>query len=265
MAFSFNPGQSTQAGVPIQSPPPTSAPAPGSSAPGTIGAPQQINNQAPVKTAGGPSVPDSPFLFISQRGRGQDLSIGAYIQIVLIVLAILSVLASVILFTYSMYLTNSIESKKAELIVMDASFKEYPLDEMKKISDRFATLSDILREYVSVRSPLKVLEDVVENQVVVSGFILGKNIEGKFVMDFTIVTSNYKVLIQQLDALNLSQYTKVVPQAKVGGITDNQQTIKVAITAPVFVQGLLSEEVEAQLLLTVSSTSRQSISSSTTP
>jgi hypothetical protein len=224
MAFSFNPGQSTATGIPTQ----------GGIAGGV---------QAPATTESAPSVPDSPFLFM--RNRDQEMTVNAYLQILLMVVSALFVLASVILFAYSKYLTSSIESKKAELIAKDATFKEYPLEDMKRLSKRFTVLGLLMKDYVSARSPLRFLEDVVEKQVVFNNFVFSKNLNSSgYTMSFKILTNNYRALIQQLDALNLTQYSKVVPQPKIGNLTDiNSSSLTIQISAPVFVQGILSEDI----------------------
>lgn len=225
MPFSFNP--EPQAPVPGQG---------FTSASGVGAAPQATSSVA------APSVPDSPFLFMRQRDK--EMSINSYLQIILIIVAALSVVASVILFTYSMYLTASISSKKTELLARDATFKEYPIEDMKRLSHRFSVLGKILKEYLSVRSPLKLLEDAVENQAVFDNFNLAKNVNNPgYSMTFLVITNNYRVLLQQLDALNLSQYSKIVPQKKVGTVTDSVSSIKIQVSAPVFASGVLSDEI----------------------
>jgi hypothetical protein len=227
MSFSFNQGQSEQSGSFAQGAVPS---APVAAVPGAV-------------PGASPSIPDSPFLFIQQRE--QTVSIGAYIQIILLVITILSVVVSVAIFGYSMYLASNIDAKKAEIAQRDASFKEYPFEDMKRLSNRFAALDKILKEYVSARSPLKLLEDVVEKQVYFDNFALGRNTGGSgFTMNFVVITTNYRALIQQLEALNLSQYSKVLPQPKVGELADNNNNLlRVQISAPVFVQGVLSDDV----------------------
>ena len=172
MSFSFNPGQTAEAGTPMSG---------GVSVPGAT----EAQNTALA-------VPDSPFLFMQQRG--QEMSTGAYIQIVLIMLSILSVAVSIVLFAYSMYLTTSIDNKKETLLTKDAPFKDYPLEDMKRLSLRFNVLGGILQNYVSVRTPLKMLEDVVEKQVVFEKFSVTKSTafgQGEaYVMNFSLVTSN---------------------------------------------------------------------------
>jgi hypothetical protein len=226
MPFSFNPE--------------SQAPAPGQGFTSASGVSTSASQAAAASAA--PSVPDSPFLFMRQRG--QEMSINSYLQIILIIVAILSVVASIILFSYSMYLTASISSKKDELVARDATFKEYPIDDMKRTSKRFSVLGQILKDYLSVRSPLKLLEDVVENQAVFDNFNLTRNSENSgYSMAFSVITNNYRVLLQQLDALNLSQYSKIVPQKKLGTVADSVTSIKIQVTAPVFASGLLSDDV----------------------
>lgn len=223
MAFSFN-NQGQEAGTPQSQAAPVSG--------------QQPAQQASKGAT--PSVPDSPFLFIQYRG--QEMPVNAYLQMVLLLLAALSVLASIVLFAYSSYLTSSIESKKQELAASDTTFSEYPIEEMKRFSLRKNNLQKILTDYVSVASPLKFLEAVVEKQVVFNDFTLAKKDSG-YVAEFTAVTSNYRFLIQQLEALNLSEYKRIAPTPKPGKPLDSAALVKVRVTTPVFAQGVLSESI----------------------
>ena len=183
MAFSFTPGQIAPQGSQTPS-------APGSVAPGSAIAPVA----APVS--------DSPFLFI--RERGQPISVMACIQIVLIVVSILSVVICATLYSYNVYLTSAVSQKRSELDQKDASFPDYPYDEMRRLSKRAATLDKLLQDYISPRSPLKFLENVVENQVYFDEFLLSKGRTGDFTASFAVLGSNYRTLIQQLAALKLT-------------------------------------------------------------
>lgn len=224
MAFSFNPTQTAQAGTSFSANVPQ----------GTVQAPG-----GPVKDAPA-SIPDSPFLFL--RNRDQDMTINAYLQLLLLLGAALSVLFSIVLFTYGQYLSMSIDQKKAELASKEGTFKAYPFDDMLALSNRIAALEKNLKSYVSSRSPLKYLESVVENQVVFDNFSFN-NDKKSTRMDFTIVTNNQRALIQQLAALDLTQYSKRVPSPKADKITDAGTVFKAQISAPVYVQGVLSEEI----------------------
>lgn len=225
MAFSFSPGQiSPQASQVIT--------APGTVAPGTPGVP----------ATGSPSV--SPFLFIKDRSEGRPLSIMACVQIVLMVVAILSVIITGVLYAYTIYLKNRIESSQQELISLDAKLPDYPYDKMTRLSKRVSVLDKLLQEYISPRSPLKFLENVVENNVVFGDFKLNKDkTSGAYTVSFTALTSNYVALVQQLQALNLTEYSKVAPSPKVGGITETPKEVRIGITTPVFVQGKLPDDV----------------------
>lgn len=194
--------------------------------------------QAPGSPAASslPSIPDSPFLFL--RNRDKEMTPVSYLQILLIVVAVLSVVASITLFAYSQYLSASIKTKKEEILAKDALVKDYPIAEMQRLSKRFTSLDKIMKEYISVRSPLKMLESVVERQAVFDNFSFSKEkSEVGYLMSFDVLTNNYRVLSQQLDALYLKSYSKIVPQPKIGTPLDNISSIKIRVTAPVFAQG----------------------------
>lgn len=226
MAFSFSPGQIAPQGS-------QAAVAPGTVAPG--GAVGQVT--------GTPS--DSPILFIKERTEGRPVSIMACVQIVLIVATILSIIICGTLYAYSIYLQSQIASKKSDLVSQDASLPDYNYADMLRLSKRAAVLDKLLQNYISGRSPLKFLENVVENQVYFSNFKLGREKGGAYNVTFTANTTNYKTLIQQLDALNLTNYSKVAPSPKLAGLSDGNAgaVIKITVTTPVFVQGKLPDDV----------------------
>lgn len=253
MSFSFNPGQQAPTGEPMSGG--------GLTPPVPQGEP-----------SGAIAVPDSPFLFMQQRG--QDMTVGAYVQIILVMVSILAIAVSVTLFAYSTYLTMSIESKKEEMLAKDSTFKEYPIEEMKKLSVRFAALGLILKDYVSVISPLNLLEDVVEKQAVFDKFSLEKDkLNGQHIIAFTVVTNNYKTLIQQLEALHLNQYSKIVPQTKFSNLSYTNSSIKVEVRAPILAQGQLSKNVvfvtssstPVKEIISAGSSSKQTLTATTTP
>lgn len=222
MAFSFTPGQIAPQGNQA-----TAAPSTG--VPGAALAP----------VSGPPST--SPFLIL--RERGQPLSIMACVQIVLFALAVVSVIVSVVLYSYSIYLSSSVEQKKKEIGTKESTFKNYPFEEMRQLTNRFQTIDMLLKAYISPRAPLKLLENVVENEAYFNDFSLNHPPSG-YVVDFTVITNNYETLIQQLEALNLKQYTKVAPKPKPNNLQDSTAYIKVKISTPILVQGMLADKID---------------------
>lgn len=195
--------------------------------------------------ADAPSVGNTPFLFFDQRA--QEKSTLAYVQIVAGVLFILSIIASITLFGYSLYLKKSIEDKRLVIENSESDFKEYPYDEMRNSYKQLVTMDVLLKEYASARTPLLLLEKVVENEVLISNFNLTRDKSGKYNMQLTAVTTNYKVLVQQLEALKLASFAKVAPTQTVGRIEESKQNkngqIKVQILVPLNIQGVLADTV----------------------
>lgn len=203
----------------------------------------QQQSSPEISLGDNPTVPDTPFLFLQQRGSG-SISVNAYIQMLLILISILAVVASTILFAYGMYLSSSIESKKEMLAAEEGTFVSYSFEEMKKTSDRIKILDQLLKEYVSIRSPLKLLEDVVENEAYFDNFSLTREKKGGYIASFNVITTNYQSLIQQMEALKLAQYLKMVPQPKADKLLrDEKQNLVIKITTPVMVQGVLPDEI----------------------
>jgi hypothetical protein len=230
MAFSFTPGQIAPQGSATMQPPAGGAPG---AAPG-----------AGISLGSAPVESTSPFLFIRDKAAGKPISVLACAQIILVVVAILSVIVCATLYGYSLYLTQKIEKNKEILLAADSSVPDYPYEKMLKLSKRMATLDKVLQRYVSPRAPLKFLENVVENQVYFDKFLLSRdNRSSDFIVSFMAVSTNYKVLIQQLQALNLNEYKKVIQNPKLSGLSDKSSTVKINVSAPVFVQGKLPEEI----------------------
>jgi hypothetical protein len=228
MPFSFNPT--------VQ----TGSQGEGAQTPSTSLAPQ-VSPDISLNDA--PTAPETPFLFLAQRGTG-NITMNAYLQMLLLLTTVLSVVAAITLFVYGMYLTSSIESKKELLALEEGTFKSYPFDEMKRLSSRVESVNQLLKDYVSIRSPLKLLEDVVENGVYFDNFSLSREKKGGYVASFTVITTDYQSLIQQLEALKLTQYTKIAPLPKADKlIEDKKQNLTVRVITPVMIQGVLPDEV----------------------
>jgi hypothetical protein len=251
MAFSFNPTQQPQGAV--------------TQPEGQVGFSAAAGSG--IQPAGTPTIasfPDSPFLFLHDRDK--PMSIPAYIQIGLMILTVLSIIVSGTIFAYSLYLGQVINAKKADLSLKEKSIKTYPFEDMKRISLRYATLGELVKNYVSARSPLKFLEHVVENQVEVKEFTTGFNQKiGRHVMSFTVTTGNYKALIQQLEALNLTEYNKVAPSPKAGDLKDDVNSLEIKISTPLYADGKNVDQIDFTPPAVEKKAESQSIVSSSTP
>lgn len=259
MAFTFNQGQSEQGAVP----PTPQAP--------VITSVENSQSSIPVPTLGAvPSVPDSPFLYIQQRGGGQEVSPNAYIQLVLTLVAVISVIMSLTMFVYGYYLSWNIDKHKKELASRDAEFKVYPYDEMKRYSLRVKNLDFLMKEYLPVESPLLIMEKVIERNAVLDEFSLKQdNIDGKYLANFTVSTNNYRSLIQQLASFNLKEYGKYAPNPKANGLIQDDTSVKVKILTPIMgMQGLLKNQINLEESLSIANniqTASSSANGTTTP
>jgi hypothetical protein len=228
MPFSFNPTSGAQNQQGAQQ----GGPAFGS---------QPNSNSADVTTSDAPQAPMSPFLFMAQRG--QDKTTMAYVQIIAGTVFFVSVIATIVSFGYMKYLETVLESKRAEIQDKETTLKEYPYALMREEFAKLKLLESLLKEYAAARTPLLLLEKVVENEVTFSNFILSREVSGKYTVQLTALTNNYKAVVQQLDALRLTQFTKVVSGQKVDKIDENSQSkigkIKFEVSAPVAIQGIL--------------------------
>jgi hypothetical protein len=159
---------------------------------------------------------------------------------------------------YYFYIRSSVASKKLLIDNQEATFKEYPYEDMKKVYDRMMALNILLKDYVTVRSSFRFLESIVENQVLFTQFALNKDdLTGVYTLQLLASTNDYKTLVQQLGAFNLAEYAKIVPSPRVDKITEQKEskegTIKVQMTAPVNIAGILPEEVIGDSIVDASS------------
>ena len=225
MAFSFNPGQIAPPNGQASASPPLSGI-------GIPGAPSPVLSSNPA----------SPFLFMHDRDK--PMTNMAYAQIIMMVVCAMSIIVAAVLFSYNLYLTSAIKDKKALLDQKEAEFPDYKFAEIARLSNRMAAISTLLKNYISPRSPLKFLENVVENKVVFNDFSLTQSSNALgYTIDFTVITGSYSALIQQLAALNLKEYNKVAPQPKSSSFVDSNTLVKIKVSTPVFVQGVLPDEI----------------------
>jgi hypothetical protein len=251
MAFSFNPNQNTTEGAVQQTP----------SSFSSTPEPQAASSATSLNDA--PKAPDSPLLF-TKREEGQEVSVNAYLQMLFMLISIVAIISAGTLFVYGWYLESKIESTKNDIASREASFKDYPFEEMRNLVTRAQALDMLLKNYVSVRSPLKFLEDVVEEKVYFDSFNFGKEKKSGYVANFTAVTNDYQSLIQQLEALRLTEYKKVATDPKLGKLTDEKNKgLRVQVTTPVFVQGKTSDEVVFVSSGTKETTSQESSNTQT--
>ncbi|MEN9552196.1 MAG: hypothetical protein RI935_573 [Candidatus Parcubacteria bacterium] len=229
MPFSFNPtsGAQNQSGAQQGGP--------------TFGLQSNTSGVEDVTSSDVPQAPESPFLFMAQRG--QDKTAMAYVQIIAGTLFAVSIIATLVSFGYMKYLETVLESKRAEIQDKETTLKEYPYALMREEYAKLKLLEGLLKEYAAARTPLLLLEKVVENEVTFSNFSLNRDVNGKYTIQLTALTNNYKAVVQQLDALRLTEFTKVVSGQKVDKIDENSQSklgkIKLEISAPVAIQGIL--------------------------
>lgn len=200
-------------------------------------------------------------MFIQQRG--QEITVNAYLQIILLVVCLISVLASLTLFGYSFYLSSIIKEKQAMIDESEATAKSYPFEEMKRLSNRIGSLGLLLGEYASIRSPLMLLEKVVENKVLFTEFEFKREPTSQYSMRLIASTNDYRTLVQQLDALNLGEYTKILPTRKIDNVEEDKASkdglIKLRILAPLSVQGILPEDILFEDLVKKKATSTQEV------
>ena len=245
MPFSFNPGQITQA-------------------PGTIGVPAAPGaGLQPAGTSTIKSYPESPFLFLHDRVKPMEIM--AYVQLLLILIAALMIFSGVVFFSYSKYLTYTITDTRAKIDAAETTFKDYPFSDMQRLSTRLSSVNTVLSTYVSALSPLKILENVVEDQIYFDKFSFGMDAQGSGnSMSFEVNTNNYKPLIQQLASLNLTRYQKVIQKVQTGKVLDGGTALRMQVTVPVVVQGKLPSEINFLELLSATATEELS-KASTTP
>ncbi len=237
MPFSFNPGQEQPIQQPQQS--------------GQVAQQPALNNDG-VPVLNVPVAPSitltpvaevvSPFAF---RNRNKS-KFSVYFQAGVFGIFAVTLVASVGLYIYQAILSVQLDSKKKELVKLEATFpKNMPIADMKKLSARIALINKTLNERASVRTALVILEESANNPVTYNKFDLSKNKRtNAYNLNFSGETNSYEALYQQIGVLKSDTFKQYLPKIEISGIgpLDKKGIASFKVAATVAILGIDPDE-----------------------
>lgn len=226
MPFSFKPNQATSAPAPAE------------------------EEAAPTIHA---SVPLSTSPLSQMRIAGGKISL---IQIGLFVVCGLLAIVTVVLFIYSYYLTSQVEVKKAKLATYEKNLSGFPLEDMRKLSNRLKIINRLIKEHPSVNAAFRVIEDSVEFPVTYTRFDLKAKENAKaYDLALGAIAPDYRSVVQQLDTFKRKPYSSYISNVSLEGLhPDDTGRVIFTLKMGVAIAGVLPEDLTLQ---TVSDTSTQ--------
>ena len=195
----------------------------------------QAEQPAPAMSTMGSSAHN---LMVRASGAGKSI-----VEIFLFVVFGVMVLITVGLFGYKFFLSSQIEGKKEKLARYEASLTGYPIEEMRKLSNRLKIVSQLVKEHPSVNVAFLIVEASVENMVTFTKFDLRYSDTAKsYKLVLNGVAPDYKAVAQQLDALQMDPYKRYIPKFTLETLNpDANGRIVFSISMPIAITGLVPD------------------------
>ncbi|MEN9337966.1 MAG: hypothetical protein RIQ41_280 [Candidatus Parcubacteria bacterium] len=222
---------------------------------------QATHDEAPVASFGSGSTQD-----YASRKVAQGKSI---IELILIVIFGITALLALSLIGYKYFLSSQIESKKASLASFESQLATFPLEEMRKLSNRIKIVNQLVKEHPSANVAFRIVEDSIEHHVTYKRFDLryGDSMKS-YQLQLDGVAPDYKGVAQQVDTLKRKPYTTYIQNVLVDGLQpDTTGKITFGLRMGIGIMGLLSEDVnlsDEALVRVASSTQQVDVSGTTT-
>ncbi len=216
--------------------------------------------EAPVASFGSGSTQD-----YATRKVAQGKSI---VELVLIVVFGVAALIAVGLVGYKYFLSSQIESKKASLASFESQLATFPLEEMRKLSNRIKIINQLVKEHPSANVAFRIVEDSVENHITYKRFDLryGDSMKS-YQLQLDGVAPDYKGIAQQVDTFKRKPYTTYIQNVGIDGLQpDPSGKITFGLRAGIGIMGLLPEDVNLsdEAVVRVASSTQQVDTTSTT-
>lgn len=167
----------------------------------------------------------------------------SFVQFLLMAAFGLSLVCSLGLFGYKYYLSSQIENKKATLASYESQLADFPLEDMRKLSNRIKIINQLVREHPSANVAFRIIEDSVENQVTYKRFDLrfGETTKA-YQLTLDGSAPDYKGVAQQVDTLKRKPYTTYIQNTIVEGLQpDISGKINFTLKMPIVIAGLFPE------------------------
>jgi hypothetical protein len=188
--------------------------------------------------------------FFANNGSSQPLAARpveggmSWIQLMLFVVFGIACLIAIGLFGYKYYLSSQIAAKKAKIAQYEQNLAEFPLEDMRKVSNRIKIINQLINEHPSANVAFRVLEDSVENMITYTNFNLRSDGGKSYSLQMTASAPDYKSIAQQMDTFKRKPYTTYIPDVVVDGLTpDTTGKITFTLKTPILITGILPEEL----------------------
>lgn len=203
-------------------------------------------NGAPASPPSAESAPAASFGSSVQNLMNRETPEGhSAVQFFLMGLALLTLLVCVVLIGYKFYLSSQIENKKAVLASYESRLAGFPLEDMRKLSNRIRLINQLVKEHPSVNVAFRILEDSIENPVTYTRFDLRYNESTKsYQLNIGAIAPNYRGVAQQVDTYKRKPYTNYLSSVSVEGLQPTDRgSVEFSLKMPIMIAGLLPEEL----------------------
>ncbi len=206
-----------------------------------IGSSPQGTSSAPVVATSLNQAPVSSLGLMQRAQQGSSSIIGLF----LFALFGLTLLTALALVGYMYYLNKQIDTKKAMLSNFENQLGSLQLEDMRKVSRRLKIIDQIVKEYPSVNTVFKILEESTENQITYKRFNFSYN-ESDKTFGLTLVGQgpDYKSIVQQVETLKREPFSTYVSGLAVDNLApDDKGNINFNLKMVVAIKGLLPDNL----------------------
>lgn len=167
----------------------------------------------------------------------------SFMEILLFMIFGATILITVGLLGYKFFLSSQIEGKREKLASYEAGLTGYPIEEMRKLSNRLKIVSQLVKDHPSVNVAFLIVEASVENMVTFTKFDLRYSDTAKsYKLVLNGVAPDYKAVAQQLDALQMDPYKRYIPKFTLETLNpDANGRIVFSLNMPITIMGLVPD------------------------
>ncbi len=155
------------------------------------------------------------------------------------------VVVAIVLFGYKYYLSNQIDAKKAQLATYEEQLGSLPFNDIRKVSNRFKLITQLIQTHPSVNVALRILEESVENSVTYTRFDLHYAEANKgYELGLSALATNYHAVIQQMDTLRSKPFSNYISNPIISNLHPDQTgAVGFNVVMPIVVIGILPESL----------------------
>lgn len=167
-----------------------------------------------------------------------------FVVITLLGIFILLLLVTAGLFAYRSSLQKDIDIKKSELKKYEGGLNGVPIDEIKAMSGKLKTVSQIVNDHPFVSTIFKILELSIEDGITYSSFAITTNEKsGAYLLSLNGVSKDYTSIYKQAEVFKKDPYSKYLSKIEVSPLKlpDDKGNIKFSVTMNVSIKGVMPD------------------------